>query len=490
MTESGMVHSRTREADEPRPNAVLRFGQTFAGLFVPLAVLRPFRGILSNPVLLFFAALWAFVLLNTAATYATKGFPPFENPPKLEPTISCLGGMLWRAMIGVLQLSAFLCVAFDWMFFSAFARVPSHLTSFERGLKTRIRLERSIYSLIGTLFVIGFSLLPLSALLVALPAAAPDEAVLSDSVRPARTFWSKLRRRVFAAVAGTLVLVGLFGFAIEAVSRMPLPEGGQLAALAKKVLGTTVLDTMMPEEFTEQAPKDLPEGQQFLTARELLDKRRQYIEYTQRKNRNSDETRDAVVKLAEIDQQIEERLPTSPRLQVMLDPKLSPWLAKPLWTFLPPALVQHWPFVFLIVYGTDLALLLLIGRVPLAYNFRYLWVRRRDTALTALAFTVVVGLVVVLLAFVNGMYKLNESTGIPGNVLVLSDGATDELFSNLGYGDIGNVERIVVTEDERGRKLKTPAAVARGVIGPDGRFAPIPADTPKEKEPPGMVRLA
>ena len=77
---------------------------------------------------------------------------------------------------------------------------------------------------------------------------------------------------------------------------------------------------------------------------------------------------------------------------------------------------------FLLVYGTDLVLLLLIGRVPLAYNFRYLWVRRRDTALTALAFTVVVALVVVLLAFVNGMYKLNESTGIPGNVMVLSDG--------------------------------------------------------------------
>ena len=68
----------------------------------------------------------------------------------------------------------------------------------------------------------------------------------------------------------------------------------------------------------------------------------------------------------------------------MLDPQLSPWLAKPIWSFLPPALVQHWPFVFLIVYGTDLALLLLIGRVPLAYNFRYLWVRKRDTALPML----------------------------------------------------------------------------------------------------------
>ena len=46
----------------------------------------------------------------------------------------------------------------------------------------------------------------------------------------------------------------------------------------------------------------------------------------------------------------------------------------------------------------------------------------------------VVALVVVLLAFVNGMYKLNESTGVPGNVLVMSEGSTDELFSNLARG--------------------------------------------------------
>ncbi len=143
-----------------------------------------------------------------------------------------------------------------------------------------------------------------------------------------------------------------------------------------------------------------------------------------------------------MDSEIEERKPTSPRLQVMLDPKLSPWLAKPVWTFLPPALVQHWPFVLLIVYGTDLLLLLLIGKVPLSYNLRYLWVRKRDTALTALAFTVVVALVVVLLAFVNGMYKLNEGTGVPGNVLVLAEGSTDELFSNLARADAENVEAI------------------------------------------------
>jgi putative ABC transport system permease protein len=75
-----------------------------------------------------------------------------------------------------------------------------------------------------------------------------------------------------------------------------------------------------------------------------------------------------------------------------------------------------------------------VRRVPLAYNIRNLIVRWKPTALTALAFTLVVGLMTVMLAFVNGMYKLTEASGAPGNVLVLQDGATDELFSDLGYG--------------------------------------------------------
>ncbi|MEO2089090.1 MAG: ABC transporter permease, partial [Gemmataceae bacterium] len=42
---------------------------------------------------------------------------------------------------------------------------------------------------------------------------------------------------------------------------------------------------------------------------------------------------------------------------------------------------------------------------------------------------------------------------------VLSDGATDEMFSNLGYGDLDNVERVVVTLDERNRPLPEPVRV-------------------------------
>ena len=505
LSSSGTIRALSRDPDEDTgPGFVYGLAQTVVGLLVPLLFLRMFRivvaprpgggrslSFLRLPLFCLFAAIWVLVLASNAATFALKGFPPFENPPKFDPlTISAIGGACFRAMMGVLQTQAFMSLTLDWLFFRSFLTVPKELNRFERALKLRIRLERSIYSLIGTLFVIGFSLLPLASLLVALPAVSPDEAVLSDSVRPARTFWSRLRRRVFGVLSGLMVLVALLGFSIEVVSRLPLPEGGQLAALSKKVLGFTILDLALPEAFLEKAPKDVPEGKQWFTSQELIDKRTQYRDFTNRQNRNVEEQRDAASKLAEIDKEIEERLPSSPRLQIMLDPEAAKWLAKPIWTFLPPALVQHWAFVFLLVYATDLLLLMLIGKVPLAYNFRYLWVRKRDTALTALAFTVVVALVVVLLAFVNGMYKLNESTGIPGNVMVLADGATDELFSNLGYGDIGNVEKVELTEDEKGRSLKTPYKVARGAIGLDGRLTTFPPDMAKEKEPQGTVRLA
>ena len=83
-----------------------------------------------------------------------------------------------------------------------------------------------------------------------------------------------------------------------------------------------------------------------------------------------------------------------------------------------------------------ISLLVLIARVPLTYNLRNLVVRWRVTFMTALAFTLVVALLTVMLAFVNGMYRLTEASGQPGNVIVLADGATDELFSNLGRKDV------------------------------------------------------
>ncbi len=74
--------------------------------------------------------------------------------------------------------------------------------------------------------------------------------------------------------------------------------------------------------------------------------------------------------------------------------------------------------------------------VPFQYNLRNLLVRWQTNFMMAAAFTLVVALLTVMLAFVNGMYKLTQNSGDPRNVFVLADGATDELFSNLGFGDV------------------------------------------------------
>jgi ABC-type antimicrobial peptide transport system permease subunit len=442
-----------------------------------------------------------------------------------------------------------------------------------RAAKAVAGFFRTFARLVGTLFVIGFSLLPLSALLVALPAVAPGEAVLTDTVKPVRSWWGRAARRLLAGLAGAAVLVALLAFAIELVSHFPLPTGGQMGTLAKKVLGYSVADFVpndpkpadrpplkgaldrrdaarkvlvspdldsatrqkaqadlaaanaeitkwgtepanewMAPAATLKEYRALPEGgeavkrlaledaaaervseitKRWLPAEELLLRQVTLRKAARRPNLNPRDKTEAEDKLREVDAELAARTPNSPRLRLLRDPQLKPILGAPLWTLLPPTLVDRWPFVLLVVYGTDLVLLLLIGKVPLAYNFRYLWVRRRDTALTAVAFTVVVALVVVLLAFVNGMYKLNETTGVPGNVLVMSEGSTDELFSNLARGgDIDNVANVVVTADRQGKPLGPGGrgvGVARAAVGPDGNLVRLPADTPRDK--PGAIPL-
>jgi ABC-type lipoprotein release transport system permease subunit len=99
-------------------------------------------------------------------------------------------------------------------------------------------------------------------------------------------------------------------------------------------------------------------------------------------------------------------------------------------------IAQHPGVIFWTLFAVVLALpiflyLLPIKKVPLRYNLRNLQARWVTTLVTALVFTAVVGLLVTMLAFVKGMERLTEGTGDERNVIVLSDGATDEVFSNL-----------------------------------------------------------
>ena len=107
---------------------------------------------------------------------------------------------------------------------------------------------------------------------------------------------------------------------------------------------------------------------------------------------------------------------------------------------LPTAMIDGWPYVLILMYLFDIGLVLAIGKVPMNYNLRNLRIRWITTAMTGLAFTVVVGLLTIMMGFLDSVNRLTASSGIPGNVFVLSEGATDEVFSNLGYGDVGKLE--------------------------------------------------
>ncbi|HLJ91662.1 MAG TPA: ABC transporter permease [Gemmataceae bacterium] len=119
--------------------------------------------------------------------------------------------------------------------------------------------------------------------------------------------------------------------------------------------------------------------------------------------------------------------------------QLPPWLS----LIAPPA-----------VAVALVAALLVAGKVPLSYNLRNLRIRWKTTVLTALAFTVVVALLMVMHAFATGIQRLSQGSGQPANVIVLSDGASDELYSNLPLSETSDLARQEgVLRDTAGRPL-------------------------------------
>ncbi len=100
-----------------------------------------------------------------------------------------------------------------------------------------------------------------------------------------------------------------------------------------------------------------------------------------------------------------------------------------------------------------------LGKIPLSYNMRNLTVRWKTTLLTALAFTAVIALLTVMMAFVEGMKRMTEGSGRPDNVVVLSDGATDEGISNLPIGELSEIENLPeVARDADGRPIASREA--------------------------------
>jgi putative ABC transport system permease protein len=94
--------------------------------------------------------------------------------------------------------------------------------------------------------------------------------------------------------------------------------------------------------------------------------------------------------------------------------------------------------------------------IPLSYNGRNLVVRWKTTLLTASGFMLVVTALIVMLAFVNGIEKVCAESGQPENVIVLKEGAFDEVLSEIGSRLVRQVELAPgVARDDQGRPLSS-----------------------------------
>src|ERR1700692_2513734 len=122
--------------------------------------------------------------------------------------------------------------------------------------------------------------------------------------------------------------------------------------------------------------------------------------------------------------------------------------------------VKPWLVIPVVVTLVVFFLLLVLGKVPLSYNIRNLTVRWRTTLLTALAFTLVIALMTVMLAFVNGLYALTKNSAVAAHIVILSDGALDESMSNMGTASgsspiyfMNQAQRDLLAVNEQGNPL-------------------------------------
>jgi cell division protein FtsX len=119
-----------------------------------------------------------------------------------------------------------------------------------------------------------------------------------------------------------------------------------------------------------------------------------------------------------------------------------------------------------------LVLLMVTRKIPFQYSIRNLMVRWKTTAMTAAAFTVVVFLLTIMIAFVGGMNRVIGKSGQPANVIVLSDGATDEVFSTLPIAEATEIEHQPGVVWQDGRALSSREVyvfINQPTTGPDGR---------------------
>jgi ABC-type antimicrobial peptide transport system permease subunit len=136
---------------------------------------------------------------------------------------------------------------------------------------------------------------------------------------------------------------------------------------------------------------------------------------------------------------------------------------------LPNLLALYIPLLLAILV---LGMLLVTRRIPFQYSIRNLLTRWKTTVMTSTAFTVVVLLLTVMVAFVAGMNRVIGRSAHPGNVVVLSDGATDEVFSSLAITDATEIEHQEGPVWKDGRAMSSREVyifINQPTTAPDGR---------------------
>jgi putative ABC transport system permease protein len=98
--------------------------------------------------------------------------------------------------------------------------------------------------------------------------------------------------------------------------------------------------------------------------------------------------------------------------------------------------------------------------IPVSYNLRSLYIRRRLTMLAVGGIALVIALLVILIAMANGFRVALGATGSPGNAIVTQRGSSSELTSGITRESaqvLGDDPRVL--KDAEGRALSSPELV-------------------------------
>jgi putative ABC transport system permease protein len=99
--------------------------------------------------------------------------------------------------------------------------------------------------------------------------------------------------------------------------------------------------------------------------------------------------------------------------------------------------------------------------LPLSYNIRSLYVRRKMTALAVGGIALVIAVVIVLIAMANGFRVALSATGSTTNAIVIQRGSSSELTSSIGRDSVQALtDDVRVARDENTRALASPELVA------------------------------